>query len=202
MRSALVVPRPSSWVAAFQAEPERAAEHRRAARALAEHEQRGGRLAGEARETHARLPRERRRAVEDDEGEGAAAQQHVGAPRRARRLARTDHPEALALAEVRPVARVERARGIHVGDPAPIGGDALDHPAHQRRLPAPARPHDLGEPAARQPASRQRRVERLEARRQPGSDRARRVEEIGELLLEKRERHGWGREEGRGKRVR
>jgi hypothetical protein len=99
---------------------------------------------------------------------------------------------------VRPVARVEGARGIDVGDPSAIDGDALDHPAHERRLPAPAGPDDLREPPARQPATRQRVVERPEPRRQPGSDRARRIEEIGELLLEGGKRHGV--KQGRGKR--
>ena len=90
-------------------------------------------------ESHRGRLGEHRRAVEHDEGEGAAAQQDVGAPRRTPRVARADHPHPLGVAQVHPVARVERALGVHVGHPAVRGHGGLDDGAREGGLPAPRR---------------------------------------------------------------
>ena len=95
--------------------------------------------------------REHRRAVEDDEGERTAAEEDVGAPRAARGGVGAHDPEALVIsggADVRPVARGERAGGIYVRDGAAVVDRALGDAADERGFSGAGESDELGEPAA------------------------------------------------------
>ena len=185
---------PSSTTCGLHLEPHRAAEQRRLRLGGAirrDHEQHRAALASEMREPHGELARERGRAIDHQQRERPAPQDHIGAPGRARRIVRTHHPQSLMRAEVRPVARRQRARRIDVRHPLPAPERRLGDPARDGRLAAapPARAHDLREPAARQPPAGQRGIERREPGRHRRPREMRGSEVIGELLLESGERH-------------
>ncbi len=115
---------------------------------VAEDDEGGVGLAGEAGEANGGGAGEEGGTVEHDEGEGAAAQQDVGAPGGARGVVRADHPDPLGVAQMGPVACVERALGVDVGHPAMRGHRGLHDGASECRLAAPGGSDDLAEPAA------------------------------------------------------
>ena len=151
--------------------------------------QRGVALTRETREPNRDAAREHGRAVEYNKSECAAAQQHVRTPRRTRCIAWANHPDAGPFAEVRPVARRERARRIHVRDPQSCFDRALDDAAHERRLAAAHRADDLRQPPPRHTFAGQHRIELAHARGQTRSVRFGEVENFGELLPQGSEGH-------------
>lgn len=175
----------------FDAQSERAADARRTVLVFGGNDQGGVGIAREAREAHGDLSREWRRAVEDDEPERATPQQHVRAPGARGRRPGAHHGDTVRRgAKVRPVARRERAARIDVCDPRALRDGVLDERAEERRPPAAARAEELGEPAARHAARRERRIERVDPRGQPRALRCGGAEHLGELLLERSERRG------------
>ncbi len=189
---------PSSSAPHLHAQSQRAAEERRArfggpgGRAIGRDHQEGGiALSREVRESHREGTRQRGCAIDHQERERPAPQDHVRAPGRAGGVVRANHPQPLVHAEVRPVARRERARRVDVGHPLAAPERRLDDPPRDRRLAtAPsARAHDLREPPARQPARRQHGIQLRDPRRHAGADRVRGGEMGSELQLQGGERH-------------
>jgi len=120
---------------------------------LARHHERRAGLAREPRQPHGHGARQRRGGVEHHEREGAAAQQHVRAPGGARRILGAHDPEPSRRGGRRPVARRQGAARVDHRHPPPVR-DRARHELAEQGGPPPAAPRDdLGEPAARHPAS-------------------------------------------------
>jgi hypothetical protein len=162
--------------------------------AVAGHDERRVGVARQPREAHRHRPRERRRPVQHHELERPAPQQHVGTPGRPPGVGGAHHPEpqllvaasdhpapAPPLGQRRPVARRERAPGIHVRHPPAAGHGARHELPEQRGPTTPQPPHHLRQPPPRQPPARQRLVERREAGRYSRSARPRALDYFGEL---------------------
>jgi hypothetical protein len=147
-------------------------------RSIAHHDERRVLVAREADEAKRHLPRERWRAVEHHEGEGAAPQQHIGTPGPACGVARAHHAEEIAI-ERCPVGGIEGARGIDAGDTLAPGQGGTDQCPHQRRRTRTDRTDELGEPPARNPTA-QRLIELVET----GGDGIGRHRRWGDDLLE------------------
>jgi hypothetical protein len=180
-----------SWRWPLDDEPHGAAELGRRAGVVTEHEERAVGVARETGEPHGIRLGEHGRAIEHDEGEGAAAEHHVGAPCAALRVVRADHPHPLGVAQVHPVARVERALRVDVGHPAALGHHGFHDCARDGCLSTPRRADQLAEPAARQPASLQRGIERHDPGRDRGRDGRRWREKPNELGEGKRHARGY-----------
>ena len=144
-------------------------------------------ILGQAGETDGDLPREHRRRVQHHQAERTAPQKHVRTPRTPFGLRRPDDPEAPRTANGHPIAWRQGPRSIHVRHPPPVRDGAGHQLPDECRFPTPARPHDLGEPAARQPSGRQRLVERGDPRSNRHSVRSRWSEECVDLLAERGE---------------
>ena len=149
--------------------------------AIAKEDEGGIRFSSESREPHGRSLGERGRAVEQDEREGTAAEQDVGTPGRARGIVRPDHPHAFGVAEVDPVACVERALRIDVCHPAMLFDRGFDNRAGEGGLAAARAADDLREPAAGESAAEQHGVERRDSGGKRRRDRRGSGEEPNEL---------------------
>jgi hypothetical protein len=154
---------------------------------VAEHEERGVGFACEAREADGDGAREHRRAVEDDERERAAAQEDVGAPCAARGVVGAHDPEPVLVsvrADVRPVARGERAGGVDVRDRAAVMNGAFGDPADERGFTGSRDADEFGEAAAGEAAVGERGIECGNAGGEAGRAGARAGDDFGEVLAE------------------
>ena len=175
--------------------PGRRARRRAAPRRPAAWRRRRGRRGSRARQSPSRARRVRRTAADLLSMGAPSSTTSAKAPLRSRMSAhqaarvascgRIIHTPCV-VAQVHPVARVEGPLGVDVGDPAVVGHRGLDEGAGEGGLAAARAAHDLGEPAARQPSARQRRVER----RDPGGKRGRRGRRWRKELNELGEREG------------
>jgi hypothetical protein len=135
-------------VHALRSQPERAGNARRSpAHLVSNHHQHRFGVAREARQPDGHLAGEGRRAIEDDEPEGAAAQKHVGAPCAAGAVLGPHDEHAHAadriLSQQCPAAWIECASGVHVRRAQPCPDSRRDELPGQCRPAAAEHPHDL-----------------------------------------------------------
>jgi hypothetical protein len=121
----------------------------------------------ESRQADDDRARQRRRAVEHDQAERAAAEEDVGAPGAPVGAGRPDDPEPSAVAGFSPFARGERARAVDDGDPAARGHRRRHQLPDERGPPAAERALDLRQPAVGDPSIGECAIQRLD----PGGDR-------------------------------
>jgi hypothetical protein len=163
---------------------------------VAQGEERGVAFAGEAGEPNGDVAGEERCAVEDDEGEGAAAEEDIGAPGAAIGAIGADDPEVIGGArvegiDVRPIARRECARGVDVGDAPSIADGAFDDVPDDGGLPGARRADEFSEPSAGESAEWEGGVEGTETGGQARGAGFGGVEDFGELEAEEGEGHGF-----------
>ncbi len=153
---------------------------------VAQHEERGVGFAREPREANGDGAGEEGSAVDHDEGEGAAAQENIGAPRAACGIVGAHNPEAVFIicADVRPIARRERAGGIDVRDPPAVGDGAFGDAADESSFAAPGEADEFGKAAAGKPSVWKRGIQIGDASCQTGCSRSGALDDLGEILAE------------------
>jgi len=154
---------------------------------IAEDEERGVGFACEPGEADGDGALEDGCAVEDDERERAAAEEDVGAPCAARGRVGAHDPESLVIAvgaDVRPVARGERACGVDVRDPPAVVHGAFGDVADEGGLAAALWADEFGEPAAGEAAVGEGSVGLGEPGGETGGVRAGAGDDLGEVLAE------------------
>jgi hypothetical protein len=163
---------------------------------VAQGEECGVAFAGEAGEPNGDVAGEERCAVENDEGEGAAAEEDIGAPGAAIGAIGADDPEVIGGArvegiDVRPVARRERAGGVDVGDAPSIADGAFDDVPNDGGFSGAGCADEFGESAAWEAAEWEGGVEGTETGGQARGAGFGGVEDFGELEAEEGEGHGF-----------
>jgi len=154
---------------------------------VTEYEERGVGFACEAGETDGDGAREHGCAVEDDEGERAAAQEDIGAPCAAGGVVGSHDPKTFVVsvrADVRPVARSERACGVDVRDRTAVVNGAFGDPADERGFSGAGEADEFGEAAAGEAVVGESGIECGDAGGEAGCARARAGDDFGEVLAE------------------